>query len=214
MFALPAFDTFLAFSIVRFQPPDLLSQLFNFSRTIILRPLLFCFPFLSFSHPGFCLTKFITVLWRDRMIFCEFEAQKPGYVRQGRSARSYGSTRFAHLYWGKQSPSIRRILPSRNLFRVLGCQEDGSKLIASQSRSHRIYIGEYSLVSGLCISHDHIDLTDVDLKSTHRVLCIRKLLLRYEIYLLLLHQRSITFSYFLDMAQQKHDDSRARANAD
>lgn len=36
------------------------------------------------------------------------------------------------------------------------------------------YIGEYSLVSGLCISHDHIDLTGVDLKSTHRVLCIRK----------------------------------------
>lgn len=139
MFALPAFDTFLAFSIVRFQPPDLSSQLFNFSPTIILRPLLFCFPFLSFSHPGFWLTKFITVLLRDRMIFCEFQAQKPGYVHQGRSTRSYGSTRFAHLYRGKQSPSIRRILPSRNLFRVLECQEDGSKLIASQSRSHRIH---------------------------------------------------------------------------
>lgn len=174
MFALPAFDTFLAFSIVRFQPPHLLSQLFNFSRTIILRPLLFCFPFPSFSHPGFGWRSLLQFFGEIVWYFANSKLKSPDmFTREG--AREVMVRRDSPISMGGSNHhQLRKFYQVEICFASWGAKRMAQSLL--QVKADPIgHIGECSLVSGLCISDDHIDLTGVDLKSTHRVLCIRKL---------------------------------------
>lgn len=165
---------FLAFSIVRFQRPDLLSQLFNFSRTIILRPLLFCFPFLSFCHPDFGWRSLLQFFGEIVWYFANSKLKSPDmFTREG--ARRVMVRRDSPISMGGSNHhQLRESYQVEICFTSWGAKRMAQSLL--QVKAGPIgYIGECSLVSGLCISDDHIDLTGVDLKSKYRVLCIRKL---------------------------------------